>query len=113
MIEIESESTLSNLSEMREFEAIPSINVRLIAHFLLVLLHEHDPKIDLVLAIVVDTLKVLTNFKGFVINDVAELIFSVFHTWIVRVSIVLWSKAIMVFACENSFWSGFSILQYK
>lgn len=39
MIEIESEGTLSNLSEMCKFEAIPSVYIGLIAHFLFIFFH--------------------------------------------------------------------------
>lgn len=110
MVEIESKGTLSYLTEMGKFEAIPGVNIGFITHFLLILLHEHNPKIDLVLPIVVNTLKIFMNFKGFVKNDVSELILAVLHAWIVRISIVLWSKAIVIFACEDSLWCCFSVL---
>lgn len=113
MVEIESESTLSNLSEMCEFETIPSIDVGLIAHFFLIFFHQHHPKIDLVLAIVVHALKILMNFKGFIKNNVTKLVFAVFHAWIVWVSIILWCISIMIFAGEDTFWCCFTILQYK
>ena len=98
---------------MCKFEAIPSVDIRVIAHFLLIFLHEHDPKIDLILVIIVNTLKIFTDFKGFVKNDVAKLVFAVFHAWVVRIPIVLWCKAVMVFACEDAFWCCFTILQHK
>ena len=56
VIKIHSIDALSDLSEMGDFETVPSVKLRLIAHFISVFLEGHYKKVDFFLVIVVECL---------------------------------------------------------
>ena len=89
MIQTESENSLSDASEVSQFQTIPKVYFRFIAKFRLVFFHKHDPEIELGLPSIVETLKILPYLQSLVENNRSRLISTIFYTWIVGISIVL------------------------
>lgn len=89
------------MSEVSELETVPEVQLRLVADLEVVFLHYHQPQVNLVLAIVISALEILSNLKTFVEHDISQLIETILHCWIVWIPIVFWSSLIMVFSGEH------------
>lgn len=111
VVEAERERALADLSEMGDFEAVPGVDGGLVGQFFCVLLHEGDPQVDVAVIGVVNALQVLAHLEGLVEVDAALLVPPVAHHWVVRVSVVLGSKPIVVLCGENTARLARSLLQ--
>jgi len=111
VVEAEGEGALADLSEMRDFEAVPGVDGGLVAEPFRVFLHERDPQVDVALVRVVDALQVLPHLEGLAEVNAALLVPPVAHHWIVGIAVVLGSEAIVVLCGEDTARLARSLLQ--
>jgi hypothetical protein len=58
---------------------------------------------------IVDGLQVFPNLKGLIEVNISRLITSVTHDWIVGITLILGSEAIVIFGVEHATWFAGSV----